>query len=70
MSLSQPSACLKKTEGEKKGAAGGGTGRSGVGMEGTWPEVSPILRHPAQGQGQAVPLRSRAAGRCTGANTR
>ena len=56
--------------GAKKRAAGGGTGRSGVGMEGTWSEISPVLRHLAQGEGQAVPLRSRAAGRCTGADTR
>jgi hypothetical protein len=36
----------------------------------TWSEISPVLRHPAQGEGQAVLLRSRAAGRCTGADTR
>jgi hypothetical protein len=56
--------------GQKKGAAGGGTSRSGVGMEGTWPEISPVLHLLAQGEGQAVPLRSRAAGRCTEADTR
>jgi hypothetical protein len=38
--------------GQKKGAAGGGTSRSGVGMEGTWPEISPVFisSHKARGR--------------------
>jgi hypothetical protein len=48
---------------------GGPAARAWV-LEGTWSEINPALRHPAQGEELAVPLRSRAAGRCTGADTR